>query len=255
MEEKIFFANQKGIMLSGILTRPGKSLTSSIMILCHGFASSKNNTTYSVLAPKLMNAGIASFRFDFFGHGESEGDFADLTVSQSINDILAAIDFIKKKGYEKIGLMGSSFGGLSSIIAASKTNLLKFLVLKAPVSNYLELYKNKDINVIKKWEKNKYRTVEGKKLKYDFYLDSINNIGYKAAEKIHIPVLIIHGNLDKDVPVEQSINLSKIIDDCALEIVINANHSFSQQSHFRQMINSSLKYILIQFGQKTRPLP
>jgi enterochelin esterase-like enzyme len=45
---------------------------------------------------------------------------------------------LKKLGYTKIGLMGSSFGGISSIMAASKTNDLFVLTLKSPVSNFEE---------------------------------------------------------------------------------------------------------------------
>lgn len=54
-----------------------------------------------------------------------------------MDDILQAVEFIKQSGHQKIGLVGSSFGGMASIMAASKTPDLSVLALKSPVSDYL----------------------------------------------------------------------------------------------------------------------
>jgi hypothetical protein len=59
-------------------------------------------------------------------------------------------------GYEKVGLVGSSFGGLASLIAASKTNDIYILVLKSPVSDYMELHKWRN-TPINEWKQKGYR--------------------------------------------------------------------------------------------------
>ncbi len=251
MEKKLYFNNSKGDKLSGILTDPSGDKSKPVIILCHGFASSKDSNTCTSIAKKLREKNISTFRFDFYAHGESEGKFADLTVSEAVDDTLRAIEFMKALGFEKIGLFGSSFGGLSSYIVASQSKDLFLLVQKAPVASYKEFLTYNDPGLIAKWKKTGYRTVEGKKLKYAFYEDSLKNNAYKVAEDIRIPTLIIHGNRDQDVPVDQSINITKLIENCALEIVVGADHRFTKKKHFEQMLNSILAFITAHLHQRS----
>lgn len=120
--KKVFFQNSKGNKLVGIISNADRSKDKPVIILAHGFTSSKDSDTYTTLAEELEKHGLTSFRFDFFAHGESEGEFEDITVSEATDDILQAIAFLKTLGYRHIGLMGSSFGGAASIMAASKTS-------------------------------------------------------------------------------------------------------------------------------------
>ena len=46
-----------------------------MVIICHGFNGNKNAQILQLLADSLQRRGIASIRFDFNGHGESEGEF------------------------------------------------------------------------------------------------------------------------------------------------------------------------------------
>src|SRR3989344_1347443 len=115
MMEKLFFNNAKGNKLCGILSNTGCE-KDKIVILCHGFSSSKDSRTYVELEKIFNNKGLAIFRFDFYGHGESEGKFEDITLSEAAHDIEQAFSFLWKKGYKKIYLVGSSFGGAASVL-------------------------------------------------------------------------------------------------------------------------------------------
>lgn len=138
MEDKIFFNNSKGDKLCGVLLNPTNDRNQPMIVLAHGFSTNKNSGTYTILTERLAKYKISTFRFDFYGHGESEGEFENITVSEAVDDILQAIEYLKSKGYKKIGLMGSSFGGISSIMAASKSKGIYVLALKSPVSNYFD---------------------------------------------------------------------------------------------------------------------
>ena len=81
MREKIFFENSKGNKLCGILSNPTNDKNKSIIVLCHGFSTSKESSTYISLEQILNKNNISTFRFDFFGHGESEGKFENLTTT------------------------------------------------------------------------------------------------------------------------------------------------------------------------------
>lgn len=242
MREKLYFENSKGDRLVGVLSNPSGEVGVPVVILCHGHSSSKDSKTFVSLEEKLNNANIATFRIDLYGHGESEGEFENCTISEAVEDILKAIDFLKEKDYSRIGLLGSSFGGISSLMVASKSDDLVILALKSPVSDYKE-QKLKSIGEegIKEWKENGFRPYfksDGIELKlnYSFYEDFENNNGYEAAEKIKIPTIIVHGDADETVPVEQSKKTASIIKDCKLEIVKGANHRYTEEDHFDKSI-------------------
>jgi len=250
MKQKIYFKNSKGDKICGILSNPTDDISKLIVILCHGFTTSKDNSTNRKLEEILNEKDIATLRFDFFGHGESEGDFAEITVSEGADDTLRAIDYLKALGYSKIGLFGGSFGGITSIMTTSKTKDLCMLALKSPVVNYKErdlIVKSKE--ELEQWKKDGYREyVDGKdnkhKLNYTFFEDYDNNDGYAVATKITIPTLIVHGDKDESVPVEQSIKVSDILSDCTLEIIPEANHHYSGEGHFDRMIKLVSDFII-----------
>lgn len=179
---------------------------------------------------------------DFFGHGESEGDFAELTISESVDDVLSAISFLKDSGYTRIGLVGSSFGGMASLLAAAQTTDLVFLALKSPVVHYPSMIKSLyGEPMLEEWRKKGFADVEAPegrkhKLKYAFYEDSTANDGYKACERIFIPTLIVHGDLDETVPVSQSRKASGLIKDCRLETIEGADHRYTKPRDFEKVL-------------------
>ena len=57
-----------------------------MVIICHGFGGHKDAGLLKMISDDLEAKGIASIRFDFNGHGESEGDFQNMTVLNEIED-------------------------------------------------------------------------------------------------------------------------------------------------------------------------
>ena len=110
MDEPLTFKDEQGHRISAMLSRPSQPSAVAV-VLCHGFLSSKNSTTNKTLTRMVNEAGLATFRFDFFGQGDSEGPFEDITVSLAVGQAHAAVDLVRSHGYDRIGLVGSSFGG------------------------------------------------------------------------------------------------------------------------------------------------
>lgn len=250
MKEKLFFTNSRGKKLCAILSDSTSDKAKPVIILCHGFATSKDGFTSTGLEEILGGRGISTFRFDFFGHGESEGKMEEITASEAVDDILKAIEFLKNKGYIKIGLVGSSFGGFASLIAASKTAGLYLLALKSPVSDYKGfISSSQNRQEIEKWKKRgftNYATADGQKIKinYAFFEDAQKISGYDAAKKIKIPALIVHGDSDEAVPVGQSKKLAALIRSCNLKIIKGADHRFSKPEDFEKMLDLISNFIV-----------
>lgn len=136
-------------------------------------------------------------------------------------------------------------------MAASKTTDLFVLGLKCPVSNYKDKHlEQKSKETLTDWKTKGYlshkssRPQDEEKLNYTFFQDYDNNDGYKAAEKINIPTIIIHGEKDIDVPVKQSKKLNKILKNSELYLFENADHYFKKEGEFEKMIKLLFEFII-----------
>jgi len=232
METKTNFKNSKGDNLVGILTLLNEDKNSPIVIVCHGFSSNKEGSAHKV-STALNKEGLNTFRFDFWGHGESDGNFSDITISEGVDDILSAIKHLSQNNYSNIGLLGTSYGGACAIMASSKTDKLKALGLRSPVADYFERAKMiMSSKEIAEWQNKGYQVYTNSKgielkLNYSFYDDFQNNKGFDVASSIKIPTCIVHGDKDERVPLVLSEKLSKLIPNNELHIIPGADHRYT----------------------------
>jgi pimeloyl-ACP methyl ester carboxylesterase len=86
-------------------------------------------------ARTLGSRGYAVLRFDYMGHGDSGGEFAQATVESRLQDIACAVDALKSRapGVERIGLLGLRFGAMLAAVAAERDLTLSRLILWDPV--------------------------------------------------------------------------------------------------------------------------
>ncbi|MBI5777781.1 MAG: alpha/beta fold hydrolase [Nitrospirae bacterium] len=241
MEEALTFQDQHGHRVAGILTVP-KAKTDRVALLCHGFLSNKNSTTNKTLTRSLTERGIATFRFDFFGQGESDGPFENITVTIALGQALAAFDWMAARGYKRIGLVGSSFGGLIAILTAAKKPGLACLALKCPVTDFAEVLRLEFGEAgMERWKTHhEIPDVTGGpkpvRLRYALYENCLEYDGYKAAATIKIPTLIVQGEKDELVPLHQSSRLMEVLQGKRqLEILRGADHGFTQGEDFKKM--------------------
>ncbi len=128
-----------GLTLHGRLDAP-KAKSFPVAILFHGFGGSIEDfpeSVFSRITQKLVESGIGVMRFDFNGHGKSEGDFTSMNIFNEINDAIAILEYAKKQSYTKcIYLMGHSQGGVvAGMTAGLYPDIVKKLVLLAPAAS------------------------------------------------------------------------------------------------------------------------
>ena len=117
-----------------------------VIIIAHGFFNSKQAVVLKRLAESLNNE-YDCLLFDFRGHGQSKGSFT--WTAKEYLDLLSIVGFASHS-YESIGLIGFSLGAATSIIASSKTSLIKSIVaISAPVELGKIDYRFWKLNVIK----------------------------------------------------------------------------------------------------------
>lgn len=226
-----------------MLTTPDRE-TDHIAVLCHGFLSGKNSSTNNTLTRLLTDRGIATFRFDFFGHGESDGPFEQITNTLAVDQARAALDLVRRKGYRRIGLMGSSFGGLVATLAAAQRTDLACLALKCPVVDFAEELRLEFGEAeMAKWQStdtvpNIMGGSDRIALRYAFYEDCLRRIAYEPARSITAPTIIVQGDRDEHVPLHQSQRLYEALQvKKCMEVLPGADHQFTKGEDFTRMTN------------------
>ena len=241
MEERLSFLDTQGHRVSSLLTTPDGG-SDRIAVLCHGFLSSKTSTTNNMLTRMLIDRGIATFRFDFFGHGESDGPFELISNTLAVQQVQVALDLVRQKGYRTIGLMGSSFGGLVATLVAAQRRDLACLALKCPVVDFAEELRLEfgDDGIIRWKETDTIPDIISNSghvpLQYAFYEDCLRQIAYEPARSITVPTVIVQGDQDEHVPLHQSQQLYEALQvKKHLELIPGADHQFTKGEDFTRM--------------------
>jgi len=231
MEKPVVFKNRNGRQLVGILHLPEGRRKPPLVIICHGFGGTKTGRKYTKLARALEKNKIASFRFDFEGCGDSEGNFESITIKRQASDLKAATNWtLKQKNINKnkIALLGNSLGAAIVALYVGYAKLpVKTLVFWAPAFNQKELipiWNTK--NNLKKWKKQKYFIRKEDKIGINYLKENERKDYSPILSKIEAPILIIHGKKDDVVPLKFSKRLAKDYENIKLVIYPKADHDF-----------------------------
>lgn len=249
MAEVVSFFNAAGERLIGDLHLPSGRTPEYVVVICHGFLGTRHGGGRAVaLAEKLASAGYGVLRFDFAGSGESEGDFASATLTKNTSDLRAALDFLTGLGYQKFIALGRSFGGNAVLAGAARderiigvclwsTPLDMVPVLRAIVGE--ELYQAMLRGETVTFEDGYRRYTK----KPDFLRDLAN---YKMEELVAAvsprPLLIVHGDADELVPVENARLLFQAAGEPKeLSIIPGGNHHLSE--HQPQAAEATVRWL------------
>ena len=126
--------------LVGEVRRPAlKARKAPVVIICHGLTGWRSENHLMAINDTLLAHGYATVRFDFNGHGESEGEFKDMTLDNEIADLGCIYDYVASLDWvdrERIAVAGHSQGGfVAGVFAGDKgCPAVKCAVLLAPAA-------------------------------------------------------------------------------------------------------------------------
>ena len=229
-----------------------------MVIFCHGFSGTKDGPMFELIADTLQAHGIASIRFDFNGHGESEGEFKDMTVPNEIVDARKVVEYVSDLRYvSSLAIVGHSQGGVVAAMTAGQLSEelgespFKAVALMAPAA-VLRDDAIRGSTMGKQYDPfDPGEYVElwgGLKLGGQYIRTAFSLPIYETAAKYQGPALIIHGNADRVVPYTYGERFHQIWPKSELVIQEYFDHGFSQNIYRTTDIVS--EYLIKQLKSK-----
>ena len=232
-----------------------------IVIFAHGFKGFKDWGHFNEVMDFFVTNECVFLKFNFSHNGgtvEQPIDFPDLdafgknTITKELNDVSHVLDWIHTtEDINDITLIGHSRGGGIAMLAASMDVRIKTIITWAAISDFerrlpsdLSEWKTKGVVYIENT-----RTKQQMPMYYSFVEDLFaNKDKYKienAIKKANQPHLIIHGDSDLTVSIEEAKQLNEWNEKAVLKIITGANHTFDiSHPHQEEQLSEAAKKVL-----------
>ncbi len=225
--------------LFSIVERPATSGKVPLVIICHGFSGNCQRPFINDLSKSIVAQGMATLRFDFNGHGRSDGEFKNMTVLNEIDDLKDVIAWAQKQSWVKdISLVGHSQGGVvvSMVSGELGNKVIKAEVLLAAAAVLRDdaLRGNTMGATYNPWNfKGEYIELPhspeaGALLLGKNYVETAIRLPiYETAANYTGPTLIVQGTHDQIVPYTYAERYNEKIRNSELKLIPDENHTFT----------------------------
>lgn len=243
---QISMQNRSGHTLRGIATLPDGSGPFPSVLFLHGFGSSvygyKGLNTR--IARDLAAAGIACVRFDFYGNGESDGEFENMTFTGLYEDTEDMFRWMTQQSFadpNALFLSGQSMGGYVAASCAPKLNPRGLMLLCPGASMWFGAAQRADAVVAQGQD---WFDLEGLKYKMAFNYDLAGHPSpYEEAKGYENPVLIIRAADDKMVDDSVSQSYAQCFANARLMTTESGGHNFASIPIRKAVTNAMTEFV------------
>ncbi len=201
----------------------------TLVMLGHGLTGNKDRPQLVALATGLAARGWPCLRFTYSGNGDSEGRFEDSCITKEIGDLQAVLGTLSND--VKIAYVGHSMGGAVGVLTAARDMRISTLISLAGMTHTAAFVQREFGDVLPgaglMWEEEDCPLSEG-------FVDDLNSIDntLSAAESVTQPWLLIHGEADDLVPVQDSRDAFEVAT-CEKNLIElpGAGHSFGEEDY------------------------
>lgn len=246
MNKQVSITGRNGYKLMGVVTIPDGKEKAPVLINIHGFGGNKcgYKNLHVQMARALEKEGIACVRFDMYGNGESDGEFADMTFTSLLNDTEDIYNWVLKQEWtdaNHVILSGQSMGGYVAACAAPKLNPTK-LVLQCPGAG---MWAGALERALGMEEKGIFTAdIEGLCFTTAFNKDLHNYEPFSTAKGYQNSVLLIRGTEDKLVDHAICERYIEVYGNaCEFVEIEGTDHNFTSISAREQIFKSIVDFI------------
>lgn len=203
-----------GLVLRGTLEVPACVPETAVpmVLLLHGARGNRRSDLYDNVCRSLAARGYAMMRFDFDGHGDSDGEFDDSTVLTELADMDAIVAYARSFPWvEQLFVFGHSQGGcVASMYAGQNPDVFDGIVTVDAAVNIRDNCES--------------GSLDGKAS--EAYVEAGKTLEiFGTAANYDGPALIIHGLADTVVLPEYSERLHESLENGSLYLIAGAGHT------------------------------
>lgn len=227
-----------GLTLRGELQKPDRDKCPMVIIF-HGFMGSRQSPLLCRIGDECVKRGMAALRFDFDGHGESDGSFSDMTVYSELLDASKIMDYVRSLDFvTDIYIVGHSQGGVvAGMTAGYFRDRVTKLVMLAPAASLKEDAQNNyymgthyDLRILPDF----FPVVNNKNERLNLghmYIRTAKTLPiYETTSMFGGQTLIIHGTKDDVVTVAGSKGYKEHMPEAHLVLIEGEGHSLCEFS-------------------------
>lgn len=227
--------------------------SSVAVIFCGGFKSSMGGSKALALDSICQQHKIDFTRFDYSGHGRSEGDFSDGNIDSWLSDTLTVIDSIAS--HQKLILIGSSMGAwIATLAAVKRAEKVSGLLTIAAAPDFTDLLilpslSEQQLNLLDKNQPvllpSEYDDGSPYPITAQLIEQSRQHTLLDKPITLNIPVRMLHGTNDQDVPNDYSIALMNNLtsDNVQLTLIKHGDHRLSSPEHLVMLERTLLELV------------
>ena len=215
---------------------------SPTVVFLPGYASDMTGAKALALEAWAKGEGRAFLRMDYAGCGESEGEFAQQTLADWRDDVLAAVDELVAG---PVVLVGSSMGGWLMLLAAlARPSRVVALVGVAAAPDFTDWGFSQDekMDLLREGAVRRPNPYGPEATLYTraFWSSGEANRVLGGPVAFHGPVRLLHGQRDPDVPWHHSTHLASLIqsDDVQTWLVKDGDHRLSRDPDIALLIRA-----------------
>ncbi len=206
------------------------------IIFLGGFKSDMEGTKAQAIDKFARKQDYNFIRFDYSGHGKSSEDFTAGTIGSWLQDTLLIID--KLTDVKPQILIGSSMGGWLMLLAAlARPKKIVSLIGLAAAADFTEnlIFNLLSLEQKECLERDKMIVFRNKfcddlyPITYQLIEDGRKHLLLNKSIELNIPITLIHGMNDQDVPYETSINIAEKVtsNQVNVHLIKEADHRLS----------------------------
>lgn len=244
MIKHVEIVNKNGNVLRGYLDYP-ENFNGELIVYFHGFTGNKTEHAKHFLnfSRIISKYGYASLRMDFYGNGESDGDFKDFTMDTLISDAQIIINSaFNLNGVKKVSLLGFSMGGgVATYMSGKYGNRISKLILWSAAVNINDIIKRRfDASVKLENGNAMHSTFEISTEMYDslYKYDMLEGI-----TNFTNPVMLIHGRRDQAVDYLYSARTSVLYPNSRLHYINTAGHGYDAIEERDELYAKTLEFL------------
>ncbi len=241
IEQPVTFTSN-GSQLVGLLH---SCQSDKIIIMCHGFKGDKieNKRLFVEAARAFAQENYNVLRFDFYGSGDSEGEFEDTLISTNIANLTDAVQFVKQKGYKHIAVLGISMGAATVILTVNKIDV-KAMILWSAVPDMKKVFAA-NISSMGEFDPDKIvYEYDGWSIKRYFWEDAVQYNIKEQLAKITLPKFIVQGTADDPVFVQGFQEFREIVlPPTDFMEMPDAGHTYQTPGHRHKVIRQTLIWL------------